>query len=466
MSESKRPWLVLIAMTTALGMLTIDTTVVRVALPTIQHELHTSDVVQQWVVNAYLLTLAVFVIAGGRAGDLFGRRRVFLAGLIGFTVFSALAGSANGSALLLIARAGQGIGAAIMLPGTLSIVTDAWAGPRLGRAIAVMSTVAAAGVSIGPLLGGILTEYAGWRWIFFVNIPVAVVTVVLTLLAVPEARKEHAPPIDVRGLALLGGGLTALMLGLMQAPDWGWTSPAVLGLLVAAAVVLALFVAAEARTRWPLVDLRLLRGSSLCANSVGAIAQYAITGLTVLAAIYLQEVLGFSPFEAGLRLLPLTVPALFASPVSGWLLERVSGRVLATVGMALMAVGMFTAGIGADISDRYAALVPGFLVFAVGFSVAYTVMTTLVMAGAPAAERGGASGVYNTARNVGAALGVAVMGAILAAESGTGTPSEVDSAFALTLEVSSVLLAAGAVAGWLWLPRTRPEGVSAHHHVP
>src|SRR5262249_45039981 len=181
-----------------------------------------------------------------------------------------LAGSAQDTGMLLAARAGQGIGGAIMLPGTLSIVTDAWAGPRLGRAIAVISTVAAAGVSFGPLLGGVLTEYAGWRWIFFVNVPVAVGVVVLTVVAVPEGKNARAAPIDFRGLALLAAGLSALTLGLMQGQDWGWDSPAVIGLLVGGAIVLAGFVAVEARTRAPLVDLGLLRGTSAVENSVGA----------------------------------------------------------------------------------------------------------------------------------------------------------------------------------------------------
>jgi MFS family permease len=249
----------------------------------------------------------------------------------------------------------------------------------------------------------------------------------------------------------------------MQGQDWGWTSPAVLCLLAGSAVAFVLFAAAEGRTAVPLVDLRLLRGSPLVANTVGATAQFAITGLTVLAAIYIQSVLGFSPFEAGLGLLPLTVPALFGSPVSGWLLERVSGRVLATVGMALMAVGMLGSGIGADFSDDYGALIPGFVVFGVGFSVVFTVMTTLVMANAPTDDRGMVSGVYNTARNVGAALGVAVMGAILAAESGNGTPSEVDSAFAITLEVTAGVIALGALLAYLGLPRAKHTRESAHH---
>src|SRR5262249_14385796 len=206
----ERRRLVLATMTAALTMLTIDGTVVRVAPPSIQPELDSSDVVEQWIVNAYLLTSAAFVIAGGRASDLFGRRRVFLAGLATFTACSALAGLADSNAVLLAARAGQGVGAAVMLPGTFAIVTDAFAGPGLGRAMAVISMAAAIGVSIGPLIGGAITEFAGWRWIFFVNVPIGLVVAIAVWSTVSESRRPNAPPLDVRGLVLLAGGLTAL----------------------------------------------------------------------------------------------------------------------------------------------------------------------------------------------------------------------------------------------------------------
>jgi EmrB/QacA subfamily drug resistance transporter len=445
-------WVVLATMTAALLMLTLDTTVVRVALPSIQRELGASDVVAQWIVNAYLLTSAVFVIAGGRAGDLFGRRRVFLAGLACFTVCSALAGIAEDSALLLAARAGQGVGAAVMLPGIFAIVTDAFEGPSLGRVMAVISAVAAVGVSIGPLVGGAITEYAGWRWIFFVNVPIGLAVGAAAFRAVGESRRADAPRLDWRGLVLLATGLTALTLGIMQTQSWGLASGATIGLLLGAAATLVLFWLAEGRTAPPLVDRRLLRGGSLAANTIASCSQFAVTGLTVLAAVYFQTALGYSPLEAGALLLPLTVPMLFSAPLTGLLLPRAGARALVTAGMALMTAGMVAIGVGADVSDRYAALLPGLAVFGVGFSVVYTALTTAVMASAAAFDRGLVSGVYNTARNLGATLGVAVMGSLLAGFE-ADRPSELSAAFALTLEVSASVAFAGALIAYFALGR-------------
>jgi MFS family permease len=246
----------------------------------------------------------------------------------------------------------------------------------------------------------------------------------------------------------------------MQGQDWGWSSPVVLALFPVAAVLFVLFGRVERAEPAPLVDLAMVRGAALAANAVGAAAQFAITGVTVVAAIYLQNVLGYSPVDAGLRLLPLTVPALFGSPAAGRLLEHFSARTLAAAGMALMAAGLLATGIGADVSDTFGALVPGFIVFGTGFAVSYTVMTTLVMASAPAVDRGMASGVYNTARNVGATLGVAAMGAILVALDPAGlSPSaaegrgQFDHAFAVTFYVTAALLAVGAVVAATALPR-------------
>jgi EmrB/QacA subfamily drug resistance transporter len=414
----ERRWLVLTTMAAALGILTIDATIVRVALPSIQHDLAMSDVAEQWLVNAYLLTTAAFVIAGGRAGDLFGRRRVFIAGLATFTACSAVAGFADSDWVLLAARAGQGVGAAVMLPGTIAIVTDAFAGPALGGAIAVLTMAAAIGVSIAPLLGGSIAELAGWRWIFYVNLPIGLVVAVAVLATVPESRRPKAPPLDVLGLALLAGGLTALILGLMQMPDWGWASPATIGLHAAAVVMLALFGLVERRATSPLVDLRLLRGRSLAANTIGACSQFVVTGLTVLVAVYLQTGLGYSPVEAGALLLPITVPMLFSAPLTGHMLMRVGVRALVTTGMGLMAGGMVAVGIAAHASERYVAHLPGLVLFGLGFAAVYTALTTAVMGSAPAFDRGLVSGVYNTARNLGATLGLAVMGTLLAAFEG------------------------------------------------
>lgn len=480
---------VLIAMVLALGTLTIDGTIVRVALPAIQRDLDISDVAQQWVVNAYLLTLGIFVVAGGRLGDLLGRRRVFLAGLALFCACSVASGLAPSGAVLLAARAGQGIGAAIMMPGCTAIVTDAYAGPHLGRAMGIMAGTAAAGLSIGPLLGGVLIEVLSWRWIFFVNVPIAIVAAILTLRAVPESRREDAPPIDVRGLCTLGVGLAALTLGVMQAQVWGWSSPATLGLIAIGAAGLVAFVAVELHVPVPLVDVRMLRHRAFAAaNAIGFAAQFVITGLVVLLALYLQNVLGHTALGAGVMLLPLTLPVLISSPVSGRLADKVAVRTIVGTGMTLLAVGTFAIGAAAR-SGSYWPMLPALVAVGVGFSAVLTSMTTAIMSSAPGEDRGMVSGVYTTARDVGASLGVAIMGTLLATletarlhEDGAagiedarvhavlaGAPSATDDpvavrlaadvfghAFATTLQITALAAAIGAVLAWTLLDRSRP----------
>ena len=413
MADERPRYLVLAAMILALGMLTIDVTVVRVALPTIQRDLGVSDVEQQWVVNAYLLTLGVFVVAGGRAGDLFGWRRVFLAGLGVFTVCSVLSGTAGSGGALIAARAGQGAGAAIMTPGTFSVVTDAFAGPRLGRAIGALTGTAAAGLSIGPLLGGFLIDVAGWRWIFFINVPLGILAAIAVARHVPEHRRTDAPRIDIAGLVALGLGLTALNVGLMQGAAWGWGSPATLGAVLGGVVLLSAFWALEHRVDAPLVDPQTLRRRELAsANGVGFCAQFVSTGFTVLVAIYLQRELHYSPLATGALLLPITIPLLISSPLSGRLVERFGARRLVAAGMGLVAAGVAEVAVGAT-AGGLDALLPGFVLFGCGFATVLTTLTTAVMSAAGELDRGMVSGVYNTARNVGASLGVAVTSSVL-----------------------------------------------------
>lgn len=480
---------VLIAMVLALGTLTIDATIVRVALPAIQRDLDISDVAQQWVVNAYLLTLGIFVVAGGRLGDLLGRRRVFFAGLGLFTAASVASGLAPSGGVLLAARAVQGIGAAIMMPGCTAIVTDAYAGPHLGRAMGIMAGTAAAGLSIGPLLGGLLIEVLSWRWIFFVNVPIALVAAVLTVRAVPESRRPDAPPIDGRGLALLGFGLGALTLGVMQAQVWGWGAAATIGLVLAGAAGLTAFTAAELRAPVPLVDVRMLRRRAFAAaNAIGFTAQFVITGLVVLLALYLQNVLGHSALIAGVMLLPLTLPVLVSSPIAGRLADKIAVRTVVGTGMTLLAVGTFAIGAAAR-AGSYWPMLPALVIVGAGFAAVLTSMTTAIMAAAPGEDRGMVSGVYTTARDIGASLGVAVMGTLLAtletarldrdgvspveesrvhavlagAPSATDDPAAVrlaadvfEHGFATTLQLTALVAGVGAVLAWTLLTRDRP----------
>jgi EmrB/QacA subfamily drug resistance transporter len=497
-TSEKQRWLVLAAATLALGMMTIDVSIVRVALPTIQRELDASDVSQQWIVNAYLLTMGTFAIAGGRAGDLLGRRRVFLVGVVIFITGSMLSGLAASTGMLIAARALQGFGAAIMTPGNVAMVTDAFAGRALGRPMGVLTGVGSIGVSIGALVGGLLITVAGWRWIFFINVPVSALVLVLVVRYVPERRGERTS-LDIPGLVSLGAGMTALTLAVMEAPSWGWGSAATIGLLVASVLILASWLRIEAREPDPLVDPSILRGPMLGANFVAFCVPFVLTGLSVLLAIYLQTVLGFSALETGALMLPMTIPMFAGSLLAGWLLGHTGARGLVTVGMLGAAAGVFLVGVGATRGSDYLPLLPGMVLFGFGGAIALPSMTAAIMASATAVNRGMVSGVYNTARLVGGTLGLAVMGSVLATlessklasaraagkltsvadthvhnllaggRSGaealrglsSGAAAEVqedarvvfDAAFASTLKLSAAIVAAGAVVAFAVIPR-------------
>lgn len=454
------------AMVAALGMLTIDVTAVRVALPAIQVELGATDVEQAWVINGYLLSLGVFVVAGGRAGDLLGRRPVFLAGLVLFTVCSIGAGLAPSGAVLVGARVLQGIGAAVMTPGIYAIVTDGFAGPHLGRAMGVLTGTAAVGLSLGPLLGGLLVQVAGWRWIFFLNVPLAVFTVVAVLRAVPAGRRGAGPGIDVPGLIALAVALTLLDIGLLQGGADGWVSPVTLVLIGVGVLGLAVFWRIEARAREPLVDPQVLRRPEMAAaNVVGFCMQFVSTAVTVLLAIWLQEGLRVSPLQAGLALLPMTLPVMVASPLAGRLVPRFGARRLVIVGTAAVAVGTALIGFGA-LTGRYGPVAPGLTLFGCGFAVVLTALTTALMAAAGAVDRGMVSGIYNTSRNVGASVGVGVTTSLLLALNVT---SSLDVAFAEVMLVTAVVAAAGCaaafrLAGPVGAEPVLPARVGHHHH--
>ena len=498
-SSEKQRWLVLAAATLALGMMTIDTSIVRVALPTIQRELDASDVSQQWIVNAYLLTMGTFAIAGGRAGDLLGRRRVFQVGVVVFISGSMLCGLAPSTGVLIAARALQGIGAAIMTPGNVAMVTDAFAGRSLGRPMGVLTGVASIGVSAGALVGGLLIDVAGWRWIFFINVPISAIVLVLVARYVPERRGERTG-FDIPGLTTLAIGLTALTLGLMEAPALGWGSAGTIGLIAGAILVLAIWLRIEAREPHPLVDPSVLRGPMLGANFVAFCVPFVLVGLSVLLAIYLQTVLGYSALATGALLLPMTIPLFVGSLIAGWLLARIGARTLVTTGMLGAAAGVFLVGVGTSGSE-YLPLLPGMILFGFGAAIALPSMTAAIMASATALNRGMVSGVYNTARLVGGTLGLAVMGSMLAtleaskleAEQADGSLTGVeethihnllaggqageqalsglssheaaqvqedaravfDSAFASTLKLSAAVAAAGAVVAFAIIPRLR-----------
>jgi EmrB/QacA subfamily drug resistance transporter len=413
MTEGNRRWWVLATMTGSLSMILIDQTVVSVALPTIQADLDVTTIGLQWVVNAYLLTLAAFVALGGRIGDLIGNARAFKLGALIFVVASAACGFAGSEAWIIAARAVQGLGAALLTPATGALVANAFGAEERGRAMGIYAGVSMVFLALGPLIGGLLTDLVSWRAVFFVNLPVG-----LGLLALAHVSLPDTPPrpgrVDWGGVPLIVLSLTCLVLGLMQSRAWGWDSPATIGLLVAGVVLLPLMVLWELRQREPLVELRLFRSANFTADGIVlASVQFALTGVAVLGAVWVQDVLGFTAIEAGLSLLPLTLPVLFIAPNAGRIYDRIGPRGPVTLGCALAAVALVW--VAAVLHQRsFGWLIPGYVVMGIGLGIMMTPANTDAMNAVEPQLRAQASAVLQTIRQVGATLGVAVMGTIVA----------------------------------------------------
>ena len=412
-TDENRRWWVLGTMTGSLSMILIDQTVVSVALPTIQRDLDMTTVGLQWIVNAYLLTLAAFVALGGRIGDLIGNARAFRLGALVFVGASAACGFAQSEAWIIAARAVQGLGAALMTPATGAFVANAFSPRERGRAMGIYAGVSMAFLALGPLIGGLLTEGVSWRAVFFVNLPVGLAMLVAAHVTLPDTPPRPGK-VDWGGAPLLVLGLGSLVLGLMQSRPWGWASPAVIGLLGASAVLLPLTVWWELRQREPLVQLRLFGNRNFCAdNLVLAGVQFALTGVAVFGALWVQNVLGFSPIVAGLSLLPLTLPVLAIAPRAGALYDRIGPQAPVTIGAALVAGALLWAALVLHHRD-YGWLVPGYVVMGIGLGVMMTPANADAMNAVLPDMRSQASGVLQTIRMIGATIGVAVMGTVVA----------------------------------------------------
>jgi EmrB/QacA subfamily drug resistance transporter len=413
LNDGNRRWWTLAAMCFALFMIMLDNTVVNVALPSIQKDLEASLPGLVWTLNAYTLTFAVLLVTGGRLGDIYGRRRMFLFGVAVFSLSSAAIGLAPGQAWLVAGRAIQGIGAAFMMPATLSIITDAFPAEERGRAIGTWAGVSALALAIGPVLGGALTEYVSWRAIFFLNLPVAVGAVAVTLFATHESRDETAERrVDLPGMAALSLGLTALVLALVEGNQWGWGSLPIVGLLGAALAGLAAFAALEPRVRAPVVDFSFFRSRTFFgANLTGFIVSFAMLAMFFFLALYMQNILGYSPVQAGVRFLPTTLMVIITAPIAGRLADRIGPRPLMTAGLALVAIALFLLT-RVGVNTGYALLLPPFIVMGLGIGLTMAPMSTAAMNSVSAGKAGVASGILSMTRMVGATFGIAVLGAL------------------------------------------------------
>ncbi|MER6072708.1 MFS transporter [Streptomyces sp. NPDC001817] len=408
-----RSWGTLTAVCLGTFMLLLDVTIVVVALPDMAASLHASLGDLQWVVDGYALALAALLLGAGAAADILGRRRVHVAGVVLFAASSLLCGVSTGPAVLVAARALQGVGAAAMFATTLPLLGSVYQGRQRSAALGVWGAVSGGAAAVGPVLGGLLTEGPGWRWIFFVNLPVSVVEVWLTLRAVPESRGPRGMRVDWAGMAAFaafGGGVT---YAVVRAGEDGWTAPGTLAAFGCAALALVLFVVVERRTAHPLLDLALLRRPAFVGVMLGAFAfNGAAFGVTPYLSIWMQTLLGMSPVRGGLTLLPMTVAAMLFAVLVGRLLHGVPPRLTIGGGLLLIGTGNLCQAV-LDAGASWTALVPGFVLVGVGTGFVGPTVAGAALAAVPPERAGMAGGAVNTVRQLGYALGVAVFGTLL-----------------------------------------------------
>jgi EmrB/QacA subfamily drug resistance transporter len=408
----ERKWWTLVLITIATFMLLLDITVVNVALPDIQRDLHAGLSSLQWVVDAYSLMLAAALLTAGSLGDRLGRRRVFSIGFGIFTGASFLCGIAGEPTLLNLARGLQGIGGAAMFATSLALIGQEFHGKDRATAFGVWGATIGGAVAIGPLVGGVITEHLGWEWIFFVNVPIGVLAIVLTEMRLANVAAQDPERIDLPGLATFSGGLFLLIFGLIRGNPEGWGSGVIVASLVGSAALLLAFLAIEARSDHPMLELSLFRKPAF--NGVSAVAFGLSAGMFAMflyLTIYLQGVQDFSPLDAGLRFLPLTFLSFLASPIAGSLSHRIPIRVLLGTGLTLVGIGlllMHGVSAGSDVS----ALLPGFLIAGIGVGTANPGIGQAAIAVVPVEKAGMGSGINTTFRQVGIATGIAALGAV------------------------------------------------------
>ena len=409
-------WWTLVAVCLGTFMLLLDVTIVNVALPDIQTALHSTFSDLQWVVDAYALTLASLLLTAGSLADLFGRRLLYLIGLTVFTLASLLCGAAQSTLMLQLSRALQGVGGAVMIAVSLALLADAFRGKDRGVAFGIWGAITGLAVAIGPLLGGVLTSWLSWRWIFLVNLPVGIVAVIITVLKVSESKSPHARRPDWAGFVLWSLALASLIYALIESNQRSFGDGVVIGCLVAAGVLLVAFVVVESRGSAPMFDLSLFRLPTFTGGSVAAFGMSAsIFAMLLYLVLYLQDVLGFSALATGLRLLLLSVAILITSAIAGRLSSHVPVRLLIGPGLLLVAVGLLLMR-GLDATSAWTHLVPGLLVAGVGVGMVNPPLASTAV-GVVAPQRAGmASGINSTFRQVGIATGIALLGTLFASK--------------------------------------------------
>jgi EmrB/QacA subfamily drug resistance transporter len=452
-------------------MVILDVSVVNVALPAIRHGLGFSEVDLQWVVNAYTVTFAGFLLLGGRAADLLGRRRVFVSGLMLFALASLAGGIADSQGVLIAARAVQGLGGAVIAPASLSILTTTFSeGAARNRAVGIWGAMGGAGGAAGVLLGGILTDLLSWRWILFINVPIGILAAVAAQHYIMESRSAgRAREFDLRGALAATAGLSLLVLGIVRTDQTGWGNSSTLILIAAGVALLGAFILIEGRfAQAPLMPLRIYRSRRLTASNIVVLIVGASSfGMWFFVSLYLQQVLGYSPIRAGLAFLPMTLCIVAGSTLASRLVGRIGAKPILIAGMASLTLGLFwfanISPTGTYLGDM---LFPSLLT-ALGIGLAFVPATISAVAGVAPQEAGLASGLVNTARLFGGALGLAVLAAIATSRTnsdvahGAAAHAALVSGFQLAFVVSAAFALVGALVAAFGLPRLRARSQAA-----
>lgn len=413
-NDDNAKWWTLVATCFALFMAILDNLVVNVALPTISQDLEASTTQLQWIVSSYILVFASLQITAGGLGDRLGRKRWFMAGIVVFTLVSLLAAFSQNVEMLIAARALQGLGAAFILPLSLSILSNAFPPEERGKALGIWSAVSVSGLALGPVVGGLLVQYVSWHWIFLVNIPVGILALIVTQAVVQESRDTSGTvATDIPGTLLITGAIASLTWGLIEAGERGWDNQWIMTAFAAAAVLLVAFIVVESRTEKPMVPLRFFRSSTFTGANLDSFAiSFLIAGIAFFGTLYLQNVLAFSPVRAGMALLPMVAVMMVASPISGVLINRIGASKLISTGMVIAGLGVLLF-MRASVDGSYWDLLPSYLVMGLGMSLIFAPMTTAVLNSVESEKSGVASAVNGAIREVGNAFGIAFLGTLM-----------------------------------------------------
>ena len=451
---SPSPWSALVVVCFAQLMVILDATIVNVALPSIRDDLQLTPADLQWIINSYTLVFGGFLLLGGRAADLIGRRKLFVAGTVIFTVASFLNAIASSGEMLIVSRGLQGLGGALASPAALSIITTGFAeGTERTKAMGVWGGIAAAGGALGLLLGGILTDLLAWEWIFIVNIPIGIGVVLAAYRWVPESRMEgERPGFDLAGAISVTAGLIVLVYAIVKAEQWGWGSGRMLGLTGVALALLAAFLVIEKRSPAPLVRLDLFRIRSLAgANIVMLVIAGALFSMFFFATIYLQSVVGLSPLEAGFGFLPVSVGIGIGAGLSQQLIKRIGVKPVTLIGMTLASIGLAILSQTTTADGTYLQLLAGLFPMAVGMGLTFVPLTLIATTNVRNDDAGLASGVFNTSQQVGGALGLAILSTLATnrtldvAEGGRPDPAAFVEGYQLAFTISAALMVFGLV---------------------